>query len=90
MIKYIIIILVVLNFVSFVLYGIDKQRAKKNNWRISEKILLLWSAAAPFGAVFGTKVFHHKTRKLKFDAVLFAGCIMHILLYGTVLYMITK
>ncbi|MBP1552356.1 MAG: DUF1294 domain-containing protein [Oscillospiraceae bacterium] len=90
MIKYIIILLAVLNIVSFALYGIDKHKAKNNRWRISEKTLLLWSAAAPFGAVFGTKVFHHKTKKLKFDTVLFISCIVHTLLYGTVLDMTVK
>ena len=90
MIKYIIILLVVLNIVSFALYGIDKHKAKTNRWRISEKTLLLWSAAAPFGAVVGTKVFHHKTKKLKFDTVLFMSCIVHTLLYGTLLYMTVK
>jgi len=90
MIKYIIILIAVLNLVSFVLYGIDKHKAKTNRWRISEKTLLLWSAAAPFGAVVGTKVFHHKTKKLKFDTVLFMSCIVHTLLYGTLLYMTVK
>ena len=90
MIKYIIILIAVLNLVSFVLYGIDKHKAKTNRWRISEKTLLLWSAAAPFGAVLGTKVFHHKTKKLKFDTVLFISCIVHTLLYGTLLYMTVK
>ena len=88
MVKFIIILLAVINLISFCLYGVDKRKAKKGSWRISEKTLLLWSAAAPFGAVFGTKVFRHKTQKLKFDTVLFVSCIVHILLYGTVLYMI--
>ena len=90
MIKYIIILLVVLNIVSFALYGIDKHKAKNDRWRISEKTLLMWGAAAPFGAVLGTKVFHHKTKKLKFDTVLFISCVDHILLYGTLLYMTVK
>ncbi|MBQ7006431.1 MAG: DUF1294 domain-containing protein [Oscillospiraceae bacterium] len=90
MIKYIIILIAVLNLVSFALYGIDKHKAKTNRWRISEKTLLLWSAAAPFGAVVGTKFFHHKTKKLKFDTVLFMSCIVHTLLYGTLLYMTVK
>ena len=80
----------VLNIVSFALYGIDKHKAKNNRWRISEKTLLMWGAAAPFGAVLGTKVFHHKTKKLKFDTVLFISCVVHILLYGTLLYMTVK
>lgn len=90
MVKYIIILLACANAVSFALYGIDKGRAKRGRWRISEKTLLLWSAAAPFGAVCGTKIFHHKTKKIKFDIILFVSCIVHILLYGTLISMMIK
>ena len=90
MAKYIMILLVSANAVSFALYGTDKRRAKRGRWRISEKTLLLWSAAAPFGAVLGTRVFHHKTQKIKFDIILLVSCIAHILLYGTLISMMIK
>ena len=36
----IIIYLFVINLIAFVLYGVDKNRAKHSQWRISEKTLL--------------------------------------------------
>lgn len=90
MIDFIVFIVVIINVVSFLLYGIDKHKAKKNHWRISEKTLLLWGAFAPFGAVAGMKFFHHKTQKAKFDIILTLAVVLHILLYGTILSMMMK
>ena len=88
MIDFIVFIVVIINVVSFLLYGIDKHKAKKNHWRISEKTLLLWGVFAPFGAIAGVKIFRHKTKKAKFDIILSLALVLHILLYGTVLGMI--
>ena len=41
--------LIVINLISFLLMGIDKRRAIKNKWRISEKTLFL--TAFLFGSV---------------------------------------
>ncbi len=65
--KYIIILLIVLNFIAFITYGIDKYKAKHNHYRFSESTLLL--IALPFsalGALLGMYLFHHKTKKIKF------------------------
>lgn len=62
----ILIVYVVLNVVSFMLYNIDKYKAKHNKWRITENTLILSGLIAPFGAVIGMHVAHHKTRKAKF------------------------
>lgn len=51
------------NFLAFILYGVDKNRAKNGGWRISEKALFL--AALPgsaLGALLGMYVFRHKTK----------------------------
>ena len=55
------------NAVSFTLYGVDKRRAKKNLWRISERTLLLatWLMGG-VGAVLGMRVFRHKTMHTAF------------------------
>jgi uncharacterized membrane protein YsdA (DUF1294 family) len=46
---------------------IDKQRAHKGQWRISEANLLLKGLAlGAVGLYAGMKVFHHKTSHLKF------------------------
>ena len=47
------IVFAVISVVNFFMYGIDKRKAKKGKWRISEKALLLTSFFG--GAVGGFK-----------------------------------
>lgn len=49
------------------MYGLDKYKAKKNEWRIPEKHLLFAAALAPAAAFAGMMIFRHKTRKAKFE-----------------------
>ena len=59
--------LIVLNIVTFLVYGIDKWKAKKGSWRISEATLLILAVVGgSIGALFGMKVWHHKTLHKKF------------------------
>ena len=44
------IVFAVISVVNFFMYGIDKRKAKKGKWRISEKALLLTSF---FGGAVG-------------------------------------
>ncbi|NLK96878.1 MAG: DUF1294 domain-containing protein [Epulopiscium sp.] len=67
---YILTILLFINAISWASFGIDKRKALKNQWRISEKALLLLSFFGPFGAFLGMKFFHHKTKKLKFKLLI--------------------
>lgn len=61
--------LLFVNIVAFAAYGIDKRKAIKQKWRISEATLLILAAiGGSIGALTGMHVFHHKTRKLKFKA----------------------
>ena len=56
-----------INIVSFFLYGIDKYKAKKNQWRISEATLLLIAViGGSIGAWAGMRLWHHKTMHKKF------------------------
>ena len=67
MIRYLIGTLILTNLFSFVLMGIDKDKAVRDVRRISEKTLLTaCSLFAALGGLIGMRVFHHKTRKLKF------------------------
>ena len=61
--KTVIVIYLMLNLAVFLLYGIDKLKAKKHRYRISEKTLLITALFAPAGALLGMYTFHHKTRK---------------------------
>ena len=59
--------LVLINLITFALYGADKRRAKQGKWRITERTLItccfLGGAA---GGMLGMKVFRHKTQHTKF------------------------
>lgn len=55
-----------INFIVFLLYGIDKAKARRGKWRISEAALLIAAVFGPVGALLGMIIFHHKTRKVKF------------------------
>lgn len=59
--------LVVINLVTFIVFGVDKRRAIMQKWRISERTLLALSAAGgSAGAFAGMRLFRHKIRKPKF------------------------
>ena len=59
--------LVIINVVTFFMYGIDKWKAKKSKWRIRERALLgLAVLGGSIGAWLGMKVWHHKTLHKKF------------------------
>jgi uncharacterized membrane protein YsdA (DUF1294 family) len=66
-IKVIAIFLLSLNVITFFIYGIDKWKAKKGKWRISEATLLILAIiGGSIGAWLGIKVWHHKTMHKKF------------------------
>lgn len=59
--------LLAVNITSFILYGIDKYKAKKGRWRISEATLLLMAVVGgSIGAWAGMRLWHHKTMHKKF------------------------
>ena len=52
---------------TFFVYGIDKSKAKRGVYRISEKTLLTLAAiGGSVGAGVGMWFFRHKTKKVKF------------------------
>ena len=59
--------LLAVNITSFLLYGIDKYKAKKGRWRISEATLLTMAAiGGSIGAWAGMRLWHDKTMLKKF------------------------
>lgn len=59
--------LLAINAVAFIVYGIDKYKAKKAKWRISEATLLLMAViGGSIGAWVGMRIWHHKTMHKKF------------------------
>ena len=59
--------LLAINVVAFIMYGIDKYKAKKAKLRIPEATLLLLAVlGGSIGAWMGMKVWRHKTKHKKF------------------------
>ena len=59
--------LLAVNIATFFLYGIDKYKARKGRWRISEATLLLMAVfGGSIGAWAGMRLWHHKTMHKKF------------------------
>ena len=59
--------LVVINVVTFFMYGVDKWKAKKSKWRIREAALLTLAVlGGSIGVWLGMKAWHHKTQHKKF------------------------
>ena len=59
--------LIVINVVTLIVYGIDKVKAMKGKWRISEATLLILAViGGSIGALLGMKVWRHKTMHKKF------------------------
>ena len=59
--------LIVLNLVGFFIMLVDKKRAIKNQWRISEKALIVISIiGGSIGMLAGMSTFRHKTKHKKF------------------------
>lgn len=59
--------LLAINLLAFLIYGVDKWKAKREKWRVPEKTLFLLALlGGSVGALAGMRAFHHKTRKWYF------------------------
>lgn len=79
--KYIYIYIVIMNLLTFLIFGIDKYKAKKNYSRISEKgLFILCFIGGGIGGFVGMYTFRHKTRKWYFNLLVPISIILE--LYG--------
>ncbi len=84
--KIVILYFIIINYIAFSLYHLDKERAIKGKRRISEKNLLTVAAfGGTFGAWIGMRRYRHKTRKTSFKlwfyAILFLQFMIFFLVY---------
>ena len=87
-IKYLLIYVLVINLLGFFAMGIDKFKAQKGYWRISEATLMtLCLLGGGIGTILGMYVFRHKTKKLKFSVGMPTILIFEI---AVVIYLIVK
>lgn len=70
--------LLVINFITWAAYGLDKRRAKGGKWRIPERTLLILTVVGgSVGALVGMLLFRHKTKKAKFVVGVPVILVMH-------------
>ena len=85
--RYLMYYLIIINIAAWLMYGLDKWKAKSGAWRIPERTLLLTAlAGGSVGALAGMLLFHHKTRKPKFMIgvpVMFAA---HCVIVGVIVH----
>ena len=73
----------IVNVVAFLLFGIDKYKAKRGDWRIPEMRLMLLSVfGGGIGALCGMYLWRHKTQHRLFTI----GVPLLIVLHFMILY----
>ena len=61
--RYFLIYLLIINLIGFFAMFLDKQKAKRGKWRISEKTLFLFAIiGGSLGSTLGMHLFRHKTK----------------------------
>ncbi|MBE6008540.1 MAG: DUF1294 domain-containing protein [Lachnospiraceae bacterium] len=68
-----------INLTLFIMMAIDKHKARKSKWRISETTLLLTGLlGGAAGGLIAMRFVHHKNRKPYFYMVFICAIIIHI------------
>jgi len=64
--------LLAINVLTFAAFAVDKRRAIRRQWRVSERSLLMMAAGGGWvGALLGQFILRHKTRKEPFRTQLY-------------------
>jgi uncharacterized membrane protein YsdA (DUF1294 family) len=88
--KLVVGVYLIMNLIGLIIMRIDKNRAKKHQYRISENTLWL---VAIFGGAVGTtagmKLYRHKTKHLSFKIGFPLLAIVEVVLFGYFLTLLT-
>lgn len=72
-----------INVAAFLIFGLDKWKAKTDQWRIPENTLMLLAlAGGSVGALLGMRTWRHKTQHAKFKYGIPAIILVQIFLAG--------
>lgn len=65
--NYFLLYLVAINIIGIAIMGIDKHKAKRQSWRVSEKTLFIVALlGGSIGVKIGMELFRHKTHHKQF------------------------
>lgn len=74
-------VIVVMGLITFIVYGVDKGKAKRGAWRIPEAALLTLSIfGGSVGGILAMLIFRHKTKHWYFWAVNIIACVVYVAL----------
>ena len=95
MIKYVlycyIAYLAILSLITFIAYGADKSKAKKQAWRTPEKVLLGMSFfGGAYGGYLAMMLFRHKTKHWYFQVINILGLVIHTALLVVLIFFVLK
>ena len=80
--KYVIAYFVLINMVSFIMFLADKEKAKKDKWRIRESTLhIAGFLGGGLGSIAAMLLFHHKTKKPGFVIVTLIALFFNVFIY---------
>ena len=84
--EFLIIYIAVINIIGFTVMGVDKKKAIRGAWRISEASLFLTAfLGGSLGCILGMRHFRHKTRhwyfKYGMPAIFIAQLLLALFLY---------
>lgn len=80
--KYILIYFIFINIISFMVFFVDKNKAKKDKWRIQEKTLHTLSfLGGSIGSIAAMKLFRHKTKKKGFIIITIIALLLNVFIY---------
>ena len=83
----VLIYLAIINIIGFALMGIDKKRAIRGAWRISESSLFLAAVlGGSIGSILGMRIFRHKTKHWYFKYGMPAILILQV---AAIIFLIT-
>ncbi len=72
---------IVICLVAFIVFGVDKKKAKEKAWRTPEKTLLtLCAVGGAVGGFLGMQIFRHKTKHWYFVVLVPLFIILHAVL----------
>jgi uncharacterized membrane protein YsdA (DUF1294 family) len=75
------IYITVMSILAFAMMGIDKRKAHRHKWRISESnLFIVGLLGGGVGVLLGMNFFHHKTKHLKFTLGIPLVVLMNIVL----------
>lgn len=80
--------LIGVNILEFFLMFIDKRKAEKDKWRISESTLFIFAlGGGSIGGILGMVLFRHKTKKLKFTIGFPLILILEIIMVAVLMFL---